>query len=90
MDERTDLLTIVYDAACAARVELIRTLRELGLGLDDVRRVLERRATVGELAAAHVAAIDMQIRAPEDIDPGCANGYANSASTCQRIPLPTR
>jgi DNA-binding transcriptional MerR regulator len=53
----------LYDAACVARVELIRTLRELGLGLDDVRRVLERKATVAEVAAAHVAAIDTQIRA---------------------------
>ncbi|MCR3750557.1 helix-turn-helix domain-containing protein [Lentzea californiensis] len=53
----------LYDAACVARVELIRALRELGLGLDDVRRVLERKATVGDVAAAHVAAIDTQIRA---------------------------
>jgi DNA-binding transcriptional MerR regulator len=53
----------LYDAACVARVELIRTLRELGFGLDDVRRVLDRKATVADVAAAHVAAIDTQIRA---------------------------
>ena len=53
----------LYDSACVARVELIRTLRELGLGLDDVRRVLDDRATVADVAAAHVAAIDTQIRA---------------------------
>lgn len=53
----------LYDAACVARVELIRTLRELGLGLDDVRRVLDRQETVAEVAAAHVTAIDAQIRA---------------------------
>ncbi|MGW6448557.1 helix-turn-helix domain-containing protein [Lentzea sp. NPDC055074] len=53
----------LYDAACVARVELIRTLRELGLGLDDVRRVLERGASVAEIADAHVTAIDAQIRA---------------------------
>ncbi|GAA2473620.1 helix-turn-helix domain-containing protein [Winogradskya humida] len=52
----------LYDAACVARVELVRTLRELGLGLDDVRRVLEGRATVAEVADAHVAALDAQIR----------------------------
>jgi DNA-binding transcriptional MerR regulator len=52
----------LYDATCVARVELVRALRELGLGLDDVRRVLEGRATVAEIAAAHVAAIDAQIR----------------------------
>ncbi|HEX6340948.1 MerR family transcriptional regulator [Umezawaea sp.] len=53
----------LYDAACVARVELIRTLRELGLGLDDVHRVLDNRATVADVAAAHVAAIDTRIRA---------------------------
>ncbi|MET9227809.1 MerR family transcriptional regulator [Lentzea sp. NPDC003310] len=53
----------LYDAACVARVELIRALRELGLGLDDVRRVLESRATFAEVADAHVTAIDARIRA---------------------------
>jgi DNA-binding transcriptional MerR regulator len=52
----------LYDAACVARVELVRTLRELGLGLDDVCRVLDGRATVAEVAEAHVAALDAQIR----------------------------
>jgi DNA-binding transcriptional MerR regulator len=53
----------LYDAESAARLELIRTLRELGLGLDDVRRVLAGERTVAEVAAAHVAALDAQIRA---------------------------
>ncbi|MFE6551760.1 helix-turn-helix domain-containing protein [Streptomyces sp. NPDC004096] len=53
----------LYDAASVARLELIRTLRELGLGLEDVRRVLGGEATVTEVAAAHVAALDAQIRA---------------------------
>ncbi|AGZ42229.1 MerR family transcriptional regulator [Actinoplanes friuliensis] len=52
----------LYDAASVARVELVRTLRELGLGLDDVRRVLDGRATVAEVAEVQVAAIDAQIR----------------------------
>ncbi|OIJ67921.1 MerR family transcriptional regulator [Streptomyces mangrovisoli] len=52
----------LYDAACVARLELIRTLRELGLGLDDVRRVLAGERTVAEVAAAHVVALDAQIR----------------------------
>ncbi|MCD9880636.1 MerR family transcriptional regulator [Streptomyces guryensis] len=52
----------LYDAASAARLELIRTLRELGLGLDDVRRVLDGERTVAEVAAAHVVALDAQIR----------------------------
>lgn len=51
-----------YDATAAARLDLVRTLRELGLGLDDVRRVLLRERSVEEIAAAHVSALDSQIR----------------------------
>ncbi|MET8812031.1 MerR family transcriptional regulator [Streptomyces sp. NPDC004549] len=52
----------LYDAASVARLELIRTLRELGLGLADVRQVLAGERTVAEVAAAHVVALDAQIR----------------------------
>ncbi|MFC8147691.1 MerR family transcriptional regulator [Streptomyces paradoxus] len=52
----------LYDAPSVARLELIRTLRELGLGLADVRRVLSGETTVAQVAAAHVVALDAQIR----------------------------
>ncbi|MFE6406236.1 MerR family transcriptional regulator [Streptomyces sp. NPDC057837] len=52
----------LYDAAAVARLELVRTLRELGLGLADVRRVLAGEATVAQVAAAHVVALDARIR----------------------------
>ncbi|MEV5183005.1 MerR family transcriptional regulator [Streptomyces werraensis] len=52
----------LYDAGSVARLELVRTLRELGLGLDDVRRVLTGETTVAQVAAAHVAALDARIR----------------------------
>ncbi|MFI7626566.1 MerR family transcriptional regulator [Microbispora rosea] len=52
----------LYDAGAVARLELIRTLRDLGLGLDDVRRVLERKVTLADVAAVHVDALDAQIR----------------------------
>ncbi|MET4658686.1 DNA-binding transcriptional MerR regulator [Streptomyces sp. PvP037] len=52
----------LFDAGSAARLELIRTLRELGLGLHDVRRVLTGETTVARVAAAHVTALDAQIR----------------------------
>ncbi|MFH8500599.1 helix-turn-helix domain-containing protein [Streptomyces coeruleorubidus] len=52
----------LYDAASVARLELIRTLRELGLGLADVRRVLAGETTVAQVAAAHVVALDARIR----------------------------
>lgn len=51
-----------YDARAVARLDLVRTLRELGLSLDDVRLVLERRRSVEDIAAAHITAIDSQIR----------------------------
>ena len=52
----------LYDAESVTRLELVATLRELGLGLDEVARVLAREATVADLAAAHVAALDARIR----------------------------
>jgi DNA-binding transcriptional MerR regulator len=53
----------LYDAACAARLELVVTLRELGLGLPDVRRVLDGQVSIAEVAAVHLDALDAQIRA---------------------------
>ncbi|MHA6627992.1 helix-turn-helix domain-containing protein [Pseudonocardia sichuanensis] len=52
-----------YDGSAVARLDLVRTLRELGMGLEDIRLVLERRRSVEEVAASHVQAIDNQIRA---------------------------
>jgi len=51
-----------YDAAAVARLDLVRTLRELGLGLPMVRELLERRRTVAEIAAEHVRALDAELR----------------------------
>lgn len=51
-----------FDAAAVARLDLVRTLRELGLGLDDIRQVLHGGTTVAELARVHAAALDAQIR----------------------------
>ncbi len=45
-----------------ARARLIRTLRELGVGLADVKRVLTAEASLADVAAAHALAIDAQIR----------------------------
>ncbi|WP_145803452.1 MerR family transcriptional regulator [Kribbella amoyensis] len=51
-----------YDGAAVARLELIRTLRDLGLDLATIERVLAREVSVAEVAAAHVAALDAQVR----------------------------
>jgi len=52
----------LYDAEAVARLDLVQTLRELGLGLEVVRAVLARATTVAQVAAAHVAVLDEQIR----------------------------
>ena len=52
----------LYNAACVAQLELVATLRELGLGLADVRRVLAGQASIAEVAAVHRDALDAQIR----------------------------
>ncbi|MGW4383409.1 MerR family transcriptional regulator [Kitasatospora sp. NPDC004531] len=52
-----------YGVQAAARAQLVKTLRELGIPLSDVRRVLDREDSVGEVARAHADALDVQIRA---------------------------
>jgi DNA-binding transcriptional MerR regulator len=52
----------LYDTAAPARVELVRTLRELGVDLPTVKRVLDRELSVAGVARAHAAALDAQIR----------------------------
>ncbi|WP_049556870.1 MerR family transcriptional regulator [Nonomuraea sp. SBT364] len=51
-----------YDAAAVARLDLVRTLRELGLGLVTIRRVVDREVSLAEVAAAHADALAVQIR----------------------------
>ncbi|MGW0771598.1 helix-turn-helix domain-containing protein [Streptomyces sp. NPDC002676] len=76
----------LYDAACAARLELIRTLRELGLGLEDVRRVLAGERTVAEVAATHVAALDAQIRSLK-VTRAVLSSVARRGSTAEEMTL---
>ncbi|MGY1815016.1 MerR family transcriptional regulator [Blastococcus sp. SYSU D00820] len=52
----------LYDAASLARLDLVRTLRELGLGLAAIRELLARRRGIAEVAAEHVRALDAEIR----------------------------
>lgn len=53
----------LYDEAAAGRLALVRTLRELGIGLPAVRKILDRELTLPEVAAAHTKALDAQIAA---------------------------
>jgi DNA-binding transcriptional MerR regulator len=50
-----------YGPEAVARLAFVRTLRELGLGLDAVRQILDREPALGEIAAQHAAALDAQI-----------------------------
>ncbi|MFC9844761.1 MerR family transcriptional regulator [Streptomyces sp. NPDC060223] len=76
----------LYDAASVARLQLIRTLRELGLGLNDVRRVLAGETTVAEVAATHVAALDAQIRSLK-VTRAVLSTVARRGSTAEEMTL---
>src|SRR3954464_1926541 len=51
-----------YDDAALARLDLLRTLRELGLARAPIRRVVDGEAAVADVAAKHAEALDVQIR----------------------------
>ena len=51
-----------YDIEAVARLDLVRTLRDLGLGLPTIRKVLDREVSLPEVAAAHAEALAVQIR----------------------------
>jgi DNA-binding transcriptional MerR regulator len=52
----------LFGPDAVARARLVRTLRELGVGLAEVKRVLAGEAPLHDVAAAHARALDAQIR----------------------------
>lgn len=52
----------LYDITALARLNLVRTLRDLGLELAVIRQVLDREISLPEVAAAHADALEVQIR----------------------------
>ncbi|MFE7544973.1 TIGR03086 family metal-binding protein [Streptomyces platensis] len=52
----------LYGPDAPARLEIVRSLRELGIGLAAIRSVLHRECTVAETAAQWADALDAQIR----------------------------
>jgi len=52
----------LFGPEAVARARLLRTLRELGVGLEDIKRVLAAEMSLPELARRHVRALDAQIR----------------------------
>lgn len=51
-----------YDDAALARLDLVRTLRGLGLGLAVIRRIVDGETTVADVAARHAKALEAEIR----------------------------
>ncbi|MFJ9547338.1 MerR family transcriptional regulator [Streptomyces erythrochromogenes] len=52
----------LYGPDALARLHLARTLRDLGIDLPTVRRVLDREASMADVTEAHADALDLQIR----------------------------
>ncbi|HZG06798.1 MAG TPA: MerR family transcriptional regulator [Streptomyces sp.] len=76
----------LYGADAVVRLDLIRSLRQLGLSLEEVRRVLRREMTVAEVAAGHVAAVDAQIRALK-VNRAVLSAIARRGSTAEETAL---
>ncbi|MEV4427672.1 MerR family transcriptional regulator [Streptomyces sp. NPDC053792] len=53
----------LYGVDAVARLAFVRTLRDLGIDLPTIRRVLDREVALPEVAALHAEALDVQIRA---------------------------
>ncbi|MGV9790807.1 MerR family transcriptional regulator [Streptomyces sp. NPDC003435] len=52
----------LYNVDAVARLDLVRTLRELGLDLPTIRKIVDRELSLPEVAAAHAEALAVQIR----------------------------
>jgi DNA-binding transcriptional MerR regulator len=59
---RTDAGHRRYDEADLARLQLIRSLRDLGLDLPSIRGVLDERGVLGDVLAAHIRTLETRIR----------------------------
>ncbi|MFC0625118.1 MerR family transcriptional regulator [Kribbella deserti] len=51
-----------YGTDAVARLDLVRTLRELGLDLATIQKVLDRELSLAEVATAHAEALAVQLR----------------------------
>ncbi|WP_329787005.1 MerR family transcriptional regulator [Lentzea sp. DG1S-22] len=60
----TDGGYLLYDVEAVARLELVRTLRDLGASVEDVRRVLAEELTLHDLASTHPGIVERQLRRP--------------------------
>lgn len=52
----------LYDHDALARLMLVRTLRELGLGIETITQILQQQKSLTQAATTHIAAIDARLR----------------------------
>lgn len=51
----------LYDHDALARLMLVRTLRELGLGIESITQILKQQKSLAQAASTHIAAIDARL-----------------------------
>jgi len=59
---RTEAGYRLFGPDAVARARLVRTLRDLGVGLNDIKRVLTAEVSLVDVATEHARALDAQIR----------------------------
>jgi DNA-binding transcriptional MerR regulator len=60
--DRTPAGYRLYDARAMERLDLVRTLRELGVGIEQIHDIVRSERSLAEVAALHARALDAQIR----------------------------
>ena len=76
----------VFDAVAVAQLELVRTLRDLGLDLPTIKRILDRERPLAEVAAAQARAIAVQIEVLR-MRQAVLTRLANHELTAEELPL---
>ncbi|MER0479099.1 TIGR03086 family metal-binding protein [Streptomyces sp. Edi2] len=78
----------LYGADAPARLETVRSLRDLGIGLAAIRSVLHRECTVAETAAQWADALDAQIRTLQ-LQRAVLRSVAARGSAAEELPTMT-
>ncbi|MCR8576231.1 MerR family transcriptional regulator [Streptomyces sp. Isolate_219] len=78
----------LYGPDAPARLEIVRSLRELGIGLTAIRSVLHRELTVAETAAQWADALDAQIRTLR-LQSAVLRSVAARGSAAEQLPYMT-
>jgi DNA-binding transcriptional MerR regulator len=76
----------LYDVQAIARLELVRTLRELDVGLDGIRCLLADETTLHDLVTAHLELVDLQMRRLE-VRRAVLRALAKQRGTAERVSL---